>query len=54
MRATKHKKTLEKFLEKLMRATKEKKLIYLKNINEGDEKNKQKKHSSKNVFYLMK
>ena len=43
MRATKLKKTIDKLLEKLMRATKYKKWTYLKKKNEGDVKNKHKK-----------
>ena len=33
---------------------KQKLLTSLKKVTEGDEKNKQKKHSRKNIFYLSK
>ena len=50
------KKTVDTFLEKLMRATKYFfVLAILIKVNEGDEKkNKQKKHSWKKVFYFLK
>ena len=45
---------MDKLLEKVMRATKYKKMDQFKKNNEGDVKNKHKKHSSKNIFYLLK
>ena len=48
------KQKMKLFLEKVMRANKKNIGHISGKVNEGDEKNKQKKHSWKNIFYLLK